>query len=158
VETLQQLSPGERALSPRASVIRELYLALFVLFFRLDVRRWPSYANANANGYNGALGISLVETFAALSVLFWFEIVSGYRFGLDSRLGLVALGIFAVYFTNLYFLIDRARGVALEREFACLSRRKRVALLAAAAAIFVASAAVFYLSLGLYQTAFGIAP
>jgi hypothetical protein len=122
--------------------VRELYLSLFVLFFRIGAGQWPAFMNADA--FNGVTGLTVIESFFALSVSGWIESVAGRH--LDLNRWEIVIAVLAIFCANYYFLIFKGVGVAFEKEFNHFPKSKRVALRLAAIGIVLAIGVFFFLS------------
>lgn len=127
---------------------KEVYLSIFVLFYRLS--RWT----ADMKAYSAVACLSIVELLLAASFGMLVQIISGYRHGWNRWVvGAFCLGLFLV---NSHFLVNRGNGIAFEREFSRYPRGKRMALLLAAGGIAVASGVALFLSGERYHKMLGM--
>ena len=129
-----------------AETANELYLSIFVLFFRLSSSRWSQEMNA----YKAVAGTSWVHLLLLFILAEGVQMLSSRRF--FSGPWEVLIGSLAIFAVNYYDLIVRGRGTAFERDFAAFSRRKRWALLGFAAAVLASTFSVFLILTEEYHT------
>lgn len=126
---------------------RQLYLSIYVLFFRLVRGAWPAAMRAEA--YNGAFGITLLGFFLFVTVGIWLELLTGSTLFL---MGYVLFPFSMLLFAgNVFFLIKKGYGTEFESEFTNMPDKKRKTLKALATSIVVGVVALFVYSLTLYM-------
>jgi hypothetical protein len=116
-------------------VLREIYLSIFVAFFRIGQRRWSS----DMNRYKAAVGTSLFHGFLLMGVSAW---VAYYFAGtrLPNIPSLTFCGVFvAFYALHCYVFIRRRYGIAFEHTFRSFERPRQIRLLAVARLLIAAS-------------------
>ena len=129
---------------------KELYLALFVVLFRIS--RWRATAKVSS----AIVGLSVVDSTIALIFFSWVEIVAGRRLGL-LNFWFIGIALFPIYFINHYVLIVRGHGMAFERKFNDFAKNRRVALRLIASGLFVITYAALFFTIAVYQQTFHIA-
>src|ERR1700730_4377057 len=108
-------------------LLSEIYLSIFVAFFRVGHRAW----SLDMNTYKGALGMSLFHGFLLLGASFWAVYLTGTRLPDIPRLTFYAVFL-AFYALHCYVIIRRQYGIAFEHAFKAFERRRQIRLLAAA--------------------------
>jgi hypothetical protein len=121
---------------------KELYLSVFVLFFRIGAGQWPSYMNADA--HKGVAGVTIIEVLLVASLINWIQIIGGHRLELNRWMPGIAAVV--LYCANYYFFVVRGSGIAYEREFSGFRKGKRIALRLAVIVILLVTLAVFFSS------------
>jgi len=146
----KQTMAHAEVIASRYSISKQIYLSLFVLFFRINKGAWPEYVNADA--HKGAAGITLLDLFLALAASNFVQTLTGHQvlFARDTA-GIVAL---SVYFVNWYFFVGRGTGTAFEKEFNGFARKRQIALYLLATAITLATVALLSISVMMYRSAF----
>ena len=130
--------------------LKELYLSVFVIFYRVAAGLWP--ATFNADAHKGVAGLSAVEGLLGLSAFAWLQVLASRRFELNP---LIIGAIFLLlYFVNNFFLVSRRAGVEFNTEFNRFSVVKRTLLCAGAIAVVITSLITFGISITAYQGAF----
>lgn len=130
----------------------ELYLSVFVLFYRIAAGLWPKAFNADA--HKGVAGLTMVEGLFALSIYSWLEIAMRRRFEVNPLLIGAALAL--IYFCNNHFLVGRGIGIKFENRFSEFPRIKRIVLRLGALGVVLIAATAFYLSMAMHQKVFDI--
>lgn len=115
--------------------IKELYLSIFVLAFRLGAGQWPKEFNADA--HKGVVVVALVQQMLGLAIVWSVPAIDVF----SSKLAVGAF-YFILLFINYYVLIVRGSGVKFEKEFDHFPKWKRIALLSEAAIAILASFAI----------------
>jgi hypothetical protein len=119
--------------------LNEIYLSVYVLFFRIGAGQWPSHVNADA--HKGVAGVAVVEIILLITLLDWIQSLSGH-FGINRWVpGIAAVVIYAI---NYYFLVIRGNGVAFEKQFGSFRKSKRLTLRLAAIGISVVTLALYF--------------
>ena len=133
---------------PFARVSRELWLSIFVLFYRIS--RWKGSMKANS----AVAAPAILETLLALSALSWIEIALHQRIDVGKWL----IGVFAVviYWANSHVLVERGSGLKFEREFSGFARVKQLALFFGAVLVTVTIGFFLYFTVTVYRQTFGI--
>src|ERR1041385_3294162 len=104
--------------------LRELYLSIFVLFFRIS--RWRGDMKARA-----AAGLlSIIEGSLVASLVMWSEVGMGQHVPMKRWVG--GIGFVILYLLNDHFLVDRGRGTAFEQQFRSFRATKQTILYVAA--------------------------
>jgi hypothetical protein len=146
-----QNDEGTLGLAPRVS-LKEIYLSLFVLFFRINKGAWPEYVKADE--HKGVAGITLLQGSLAIAASNFTQVLAGHQIVLDA--GAAGLMVLPVYFLNSYFLVERGAGTAFEKEFSGFARKKQTTLYLVATAITLLIVAALVLSIAVYRSAFAI--
>jgi hypothetical protein len=119
--------------------LKEIYLSVYVLFFRIGGGQWPSHVNADA--HKGVAGVAVVEGILLITLVDWIQSIAG-NFGIGRWVpGIVGVVIYAI---NYYFLVIQGNGVAFEKQFGSLPKSKRLTLRLVAVGIFVATLALYF--------------
>jgi hypothetical protein len=128
--------------------IADIYLSIFVLFFR--VSRWRTSSKASS----AVVGVAVVDYVLALSLVIWAAIMTGHPLKLSPWV----VGIIFLIFcsANYRFLVIRSHGVAFEKQFCGFQKSKQTTLLSVAAGILLATVAIFSFSIQAYHRTFGI--
>jgi hypothetical protein len=113
--------------------IREVYLGIFVLFFRIGQNSW-SYTS---NVAKAVAGITWLHLMLLIGLIAWLYFFSG-----DKLLLAIPRPAFYILFgiltlLNYYTLVTRGVGTRFEAQFASFGHRHRVLLLATSLAIIV---------------------
>jgi hypothetical protein len=128
--------------------LKEIYLSVFVLFFRIS--RWRGSMKART----AALGLTVVEGFLAMSFGTW--IASAVHQNIEVNRWIIGIAFVVLYSLNDYFLVDQGRGVAFEKQFRNFPSAKRTVLYLAAISIVLATGIVLYLSVVDYHQTFNL--
>jgi hypothetical protein len=120
---------------------KEVYLAGYVLCFRLSRSRNVNYKAGGAIGF-----ITLVEWLILIGIVLYVQISIRNKFVFPKPL--VIFAFITLFFVNQYFLTVRRHGIKFERDFDSLEKRKRITLVLIFAAITVA-ATVFCICSGI---------
>jgi hypothetical protein len=118
--------------------LKEAYLSLFILFFKMSFGQWP--AKSKANAHTGVLGIAIVENFLLLSVFLGLQIETEKR--IELQRWAIGVGLTLPIILNYYFLIIRRHGIIFEKKFNTFDKGKRMTLLSVAVAIILTIAAI----------------
>jgi hypothetical protein len=113
-------------------LLRQLYLAGFVVSFRLSRSKNVNYRAGGAIGL-----ITLVEWFILIGILSCVQISVGSKFVFAKPIVIIAF--IALFFVNQYFLTVRRHGIKFEREFDSLEKPRRIALVVGCAVVAVAA-------------------
>jgi hypothetical protein len=124
--------------------LTEIYLSIFVLFFRIT--RWEGRLKAAA----ASLFVSLVAFLAILTLWTFLQLVN-HQYVVASRWVFGGCGV-AVVIVNACFL--EIRGVTFERQFRHFSRKKQLALYLVAIALVAGTFAAFFFAVSFYHEAF----
>jgi hypothetical protein len=122
------------SLAGTTRVLREIYLSIFVAFFRVGHRNW----SLEMNKYKGALGMSLFHGFLLMGGGAWAAYFTGTPPPDIPRLTFYVVFI-AFYALHCYVFIRRQYGIAFEHAFKAFERRRQIHLLAAAWLLFAAT-------------------
>lgn len=128
--------------------LKEIYLSLFVLFFRIS--RWKGRMKVST----ASIGVSAVAAFLAFSVYMWISVMSQHQI-VTNRWIVGGVGA-AIFVVNDYFLSIRGHGIAFEKQFRHFGKSKRIVLYLAAIGIVAATGIAFYLSVADYHQAFNL--
>jgi len=128
--------------------LKELYLALFVLSYRLS--RWRDERKVGS----AIVGISLVQFIFAISLGSWIAIATGYRS--DLLLWLYMAVFAAIFGANSLYFRGNNRGIAFEKRFDQFSAGKRLALGFVAIGMLAGTVVFFYFSSAAFDRAFHI--
>jgi hypothetical protein len=110
--------------------LKEVYLSVFVLFFRIGRNSWSFATNAA----KGAAGITWLQFMLLIALTAWLYYFTGNR-RLVSVSNPVLLALFGVtYLINYYILVAREAGTRFESAFTTLGHRHRFVLVAASVA------------------------
>jgi hypothetical protein len=131
-----------------ADRLKELYLTLFVLFFRIS--RWKGRVKAGT----AASGVAIVMWVIFLSVWACVQTVT-HNDNIPSR-WIVGGAAFLSAIANDYYLVTLGRGVAFEKHFRDFHALKRTVLYLAAISIIVVAGTAFYFSTAAYHHLLGI--
>jgi len=101
--------------------LREVYLTVFVLFFRIGQHSW----SATTNAAKGAAGITWLQFMLLITVAAWLYFFTGDRrlITISSPLFYVLFG--AIYLLNYYTLVARQTGLRFESAFKTMGSRHR---------------------------------
>ncbi len=128
--------------------LKELYLSIFVLFYRLS--GWDGRMKAST----ASICVSVVEGVLALTIWSWMQIAIHQYIELNHWL--VMIFFFLIAGPGDYFLVVRGHGIAFEKQFYSFSKRKRIALYVSAIGIVVMTGIAFYLSVADYHLTFNL--
>ena len=131
---------GDQSGLSKLLYVKELYLSVFVLFFRIGASNW----SADVNEFKGAAGISVVECALAIIVYGWAQMFLGYHSVLNRWF--MAVSFIAVYGINYYALVVRNVGIDFEKRFNTFSRGRQIFLYSVAIGIVLAIGILFYFS------------
>lgn len=108
------------------NLLREVYLTVFVLFFRLGQNSWSQASNVA----KGVAGITWLQFMILIGAIAWLYFFTGNKVLLAiPRLAFViSFGLVAAI--NYYTLVTCQRGTRFEKEFKTLEHRQRSLLLA----------------------------
>jgi hypothetical protein len=140
----------EGVVSPLVHRFKDLYLSIFVLFFRVFADSWSPRTNA----MKGVNGITLVEFVIAVSVSDLVQVQTGRHLALNRWV--IGFAFVMVALVNRHFLVVRGSGVAFEREFNSFGKSKRIALRSVSVGLVLATAVIFFFSAAAYHRAIGI--
>jgi cytochrome c biogenesis factor len=129
-------------------VLKELYLSIFVMFYRMS--RWRGSMKART----AASGLTIVEGFFATGIGLWVA-APKHQFIRTSG-WIVAFALVLLYLLNDYLLVDQGRGIAFEQEFRGFPLVKRTLLYVVAVGIALSSVAVIFVSIISYRDAFHV--
>src|SRR5215468_455583 len=113
--------------------LKETYLALFVLFFRVGwkgppILNWPA---------RRAVGIiTMIEAVCVGGLFLWMGIMTGQRVH-PLLFIILIIPFFAVHQLNRHFLIKKGLGTEFEKQFDDLPRSKRIRLISSAIVVIV---------------------
>jgi len=136
--------------SNSSRALKEVYLSLFVLFFRIGANQWPPSWNVNPEKATAAM--TMVQVILAGTLNFWVDIIVGHRVEVSEILSVPL--VIAVYLVNRYFLVTKGYGTRFERQFDSIPRHKRLALGFGSIGILVAIVGIFYLLGTAHERAF----
>jgi hypothetical protein len=126
------------SLASAKHALRDIYLSIFVAFFRIGQRNWSS----DMNRYKAAVGMSLFHAFLLMAASAWLAYFVRHA-RLPNIPRLTFCGAFvAFYALHCYVFIRRRYGIAFEHAFRSFERPRQIRLLAAAWLLFAASWAV----------------
>ena len=113
--------------------LKELYLSVFLLFFRFAERSWSSETNAA----KGAVGITMVLSAIVTVIAFWISRMIGHNNLPDlSKFGFFAFW-FAVYLCNYWVLVAKGYGTTFEFEFRQFDKKRQRIILSMGATVIV---------------------
>lgn len=121
--------------------LKELYLTVFVLFFRFAKQSWSDHTNA----CKGAAGITLFQWTLLGSAILWISAFTGTDISGLSKLTFYIL-CFGSYLLNYRFLVLRGYGMEFERAFGHFEARKRRLLIIGGLVLVVLSYGVAFAS------------
>jgi len=101
--------------------LREVYLTVFVLFFRIGQHSW----SVTTNAAKGAAGITWLQFMLLITGSAWLYFFTGDRrlITISSPLFYVSFG--AIYLLNYYTLVARQTGLRFESAFKTMRSRHR---------------------------------
>jgi hypothetical protein len=115
--------------------LKELYLTVFVLFFRFARQSWSDDMNA----WKATAWITLFQWALVGGGILWIAALAGYpRLTGLSQLSFLILW-FVTYFLNHRVLVIHGYGVKFERHFGQLESRKKTLLVTTAILVTVVS-------------------
>jgi hypothetical protein len=118
-----QETESEFSLSDLARVsASEIYLSVFLLFFRSSAKQW----SAEANAFKGVAGVFFVQILLIVSLCGWFSIAVDRP--LVRTIGFVGPISILLYLINNHFLVSRRMGTKFEEQSRHFERSKKVAL------------------------------
>jgi hypothetical protein len=126
--------------------LKELYLSIFVLFFRIS--RWRGSMKART----AAAGLTIVEGLLAVSLSTWVAAATHQL--VEVNRWIIGGAFVVLYLLNDQFLVDQGRGVAFEKQFSSFPAAKRTVLYLAAIGIVLATGIALYLSVVDYHQTF----
>ena len=104
--------------------LKELYLTVFVLFFRFAKESWSDATNA----WKGTAGVTLFQWTIVGGTIFWIAAFTATDISGLSQLTFYIL-CFGSYFLNYHFLVVRGYGTGFEHAFGQFEARKKRLLL-----------------------------
>lgn len=122
--------------------LKEVYLTLFVVFYRVFANAWTPGINA----WKGVGGVTVLEALVIISASSSLNLSLGAQAVEGIEKWMIVLGTVALFFANYFVLIARSHGLRFEREFADLDRSKKTALIATTAVVLIAILAAFIVS------------
>lgn len=132
--------------------LREVYLSVFVLFYRYFAGQW----SATMNAHKGVAGVSIVQGVIVITLENWIGAFTGRRLELDRWV--LWIVIVLIYAANYYFLVIGGTGVAFEKQFGTFPKSKQITLRLAAIGIFLATGIIFFFSAAAYHRALHVMP
>lgn len=130
--------------------IKEVYLSVFVLFFRIGRNSW-SYTN---NAAKAVAGITWIQLMLLVGVIAWLYYFTGIRLLLAIPRPVFYLSFGIITLVNYYTLVTRQVGTLFESEFSNFEYRRRSLLIAASIAVVIGSLGFALLSAN-YVQAYG---
>ena len=131
--------------------MKEIYLSIFILGFKIGEGQWPAAMKADA--HKGVVIVTLLEAIFALSVLSFVEVVEGRSF--DFPKWVIAFAFVALYFANHFYLVTKHQGATFERQFGTFPKSKRIRIYATATCIFVGVWVAFFVTADAYRQMIG---
>lgn len=122
--------------------LKELYLTVFVLFYRFAKNSW----SRELNGWKAAAGVTLLQWCVAGSLLLWAVDLGGYGNVTGITRSTMFLIWFATYFLNYHALVVRGSGIRFETAFEALEPRKRIILRVAGTGLIIVGFGFAFLS------------
>jgi len=141
--------PGIDANRPIFRGVVELYLSVFVLFYRIAIG-WTGSAKTHA----ASIGLSIVEALFVLTVWTWIQLVTRTYVHIESWVLVVA--VFAITTPTDYLVVIRGHGLKFEKEFRGFGITKQFVLYLAAIGVVAAVGLAFFHTVESYHTIFGI--
>ena len=129
--------------------LKELYLSIFLLFFRIS--RWEGRMKASS----ASLGVSVVLIVLALTLWALIQMVIEQNIELN-RWMVVPFLILLIAVPSDYYLVIRSHGIAFEKQFRNFSRSKQIGLYLAAITAIVVTGIAFYFTIANYHQTFGL--
>jgi hypothetical protein len=115
--------------------LKELYLTVFVLFFRFAKQSWSNDMNA----WKATAAVTLVQWTLLGAAILWIAAFAGY----SHLSGISRLSFFAVFLITYLFnyrtLVAQGYGSQFEQQFGQFGTRKKTVLIIAGLAIVVFS-------------------
>lgn len=125
--------------------LKEIYLSLFLLFYRLSL--WKGRMKARV----ASICVGILEFMLVFTIWLWIQIATHEYIQLDRWI--VVASIFLIAGPGEYLLVVRGHGIAFEKQFHSFSKSKRIALYLAAIGVVLATGIAFYLTvIGYHQT------
>jgi len=134
--------------------LKESFLSIFVVGYRLHHGAWPPSFNADA--HKAVAVVTIFETVMALTVFTWVQILFDSRVA-PSHIVLWLVAV-ALYGVNYHFLLTKKVGSDFEKRFNHFPKVRRVSLRIVALVIFFGTFALALISVPYYQHAFHIVP
>ena len=145
-------NPTPAEIDANRSIFRgavELYLSVFVLFYRIAIG-WTGRAKTSA----AAIGLSVVELLFLMTVWTWIQTVTHTYMHIESWVLVVAL--LAITAPTDYLVVNRGHGLKFEKEFRRFGIVKQITLYLAAIGIVAAVGLAFFHTVESYHATFGI--
>ena len=129
--TAEPLSESGRGLF---GFFKEIYLTIFILFYRVGSSDWPEATNRS----KGAVGVSMVAISLIVGTLDFVCTLAGKRIIAMPKWAMY-LFCFVIWLLNFYALVIRRHGLKFETEFNKFSKLKRNVLRVAGIVVFLGS-------------------
>jgi len=123
--------------------LKEMYLSIFVLFFRIS--RWRGSMKART----AAGGLTIVEGLLAISLSAWVAAATHQL--VEVNRWIIGAAFVVLYLLNDHFLVDQGRGIAFVEQFRSFPAGKRTVLYLAAAGVVLMTGIALYLSVTGYH-------
>lgn len=130
------------------SALKEIYLSIFVLFYRIS--RWDGRMKAGA----ASLFVSGVTLLLVLALWAGLQIASHQHISLNRWV--VGGGSAAIAMLNDYFLVVQGCGATFDKQFRHFGKRKQVTLSVIAIGSVVMTVIAFFLLVANYHQAFNL--
>lgn len=132
------------------SLLREVYLSIFVLFYRY----FGGNMSESSKAMRGSVGLMLFQAILALDLLGFACIWWHQKFKPNPVVAMLLAA--ALYGLNYYVLVVKGSGVNFEKQYRAFSQQKRIALRLVALTFFVGAWVLFFAMVSTYRKAFGI--
>jgi hypothetical protein len=129
-------------------LLKELYLSVFLLFFRITL--WKGRMKASM----AAICVSVVEGLLALTLWTWVQTITHLDF--EPSRWIILFFFLLIAGPGDYFLVVRGHGEAFDKQFQHFGKSKRIALYVAATCVVALTGIAFYLSATAFHRAFNI--
>lgn len=117
--------------------IKQVFRAVFLVFFRIGESSWSSETNAA----KAVAGTTWVQSMLLLGLICWLYKITGDRILVTVPSAVIVALFLLTCIANYYLLVVRGIGVEFIVQFRTFDRRKRLLLLAEGSAFVVLSAA-----------------
>ena len=145
-------SPTSAGIGTSRSIFRgavELYLSVFVLFYRVAIG-WTGRIKTDA----AALGLAVVELMFIMTVWTWIQLITHTYIHVETWVLVIAF--LAINTPTNYLVVNRGYGLKFEEKFRRFGIMKQIALYLAAIGMVAAVGLAFFHTVESYHSMFGL--
>jgi hypothetical protein len=128
--------------------VTDIYLSVFVLFFRIGRNSWSYTSNAA----KAVAGITWIQLMLLVGVIAWLYYFTGVKLLLAIPRPVFYISFGIITLVNYYTLVTRQVGTLFESEFSNFAYRRRSLLIATSIAVVIGSLGFALLSANYVHT------